>query len=55
MQIAIVRISIFDQQVLPVLKQQAAIIRCSLGDHIRSILYKAHGYARKPPVIMGLK
>lgn len=47
MQIAIVRTSIFDRQVLPVLKAQAVIAKCSLGDHIRSILYKAHGYTPK--------
>jgi len=47
MQITIVRTSIFDQQVLPVLKAQATIDRCSLGGHMRSILYKAHGYAPK--------
>lgn len=44
MQILIIRTPIFDQQVLPVLKQQAKIARVSLEDHIRGILYKSFGF-----------
>jgi len=38
MQIMIVRTPIFDQYVLPVLKQQAMMARCGLEDHIKDAL-----------------
>jgi len=48
MQITIVRNPIFDQYILPTLKQQAMSNRCSLEDSIRDVLYKAHKYIPAP-------
>jgi hypothetical protein len=48
MQILIVRTPIFDQYVLPALKQQATQERCSLEDYIRALLYSAYKYIPAP-------
>lgn len=47
MQITIMRTSVFDQRVLPALKQQAVANKCCLGDYIRKVLYDAFQYTPK--------